>query len=644
MRTVIQMLHEAADRYKGRAFVSSKTDSGWTSFSYKEVDTLSDTIAGAFLKRGFTAGDSAGILAEGRPEWVIGEFGIIKAGLVSVPLSIKLTPEEIGFRINHSEAKVFLVSRNVLSKVSEAWPAFSRPPLLILLDEFDDKTNELLTASSILPGKDIISWTAFVTEGREFLDKDKKLISRIESDIKEDDTINICYTSGTTGNPKGIMLTNLNYWANTHDSLKVIDIPDGKFSTLVMLPLDHSFAHTAGLYISLLRGMTLNFVDARGGSINLIRNIPVNLLETNPSLLMTVPAISGNFMKKIISGVAAKGAFINSIFTNGIKAGIARNGNGYNKPSFLTRVKAFFPYKLASILVFPKVKKIFGSSLQFCIGGGALLEIKQQNFFAALGIPIYQGYGLTEAAPVICTNAMKRHKFGTSGTVLPGITIRIMKSSTEEAERGERGEIVIKGDNIMKGYFKNKSATDEVLKDGWLWTGDLGFMDEDNFLVVTGRAKALLISPDGEKYSPEDIEEAVLNHCDLVHQIMVYNDHRNFTTALITLQEDTVKNLIKEHNLASPEDILKAVQKSVYTFREFVKDTIPSQWIPSTMEIISKPFSEEDKLINSTMKLVRYRVTEFYADRIEAMYRDNNFMNERNLRAIENITGSVNTE
>ncbi len=644
MRTVIQMLHEAADRYKGRAFVSSKTDKGWTSFSYKEVDTLSDTIAGAFLKRGFTAGDSAGILAEGRPEWVIGEFGIIKAGLVSVPLSIKLTPEEVAFRINHSEAKAFLISRNVLSKVLEAWPAFSNPPLLILLDEFDDKTNELLAASSILPGKDIIPWTVFTAEGEKFLDENKGFISRLESNIGENDTINICYTSGTTGNPKGIMLTHLNYWANTHDSLKVIDIPDGKFSTLVMLPLDHSFAHTAGLYISLLRGMTLNFVDARGGSINLIRNIPVNLLETNPSLLMTVPAISGNFMKKIISGVAAKGAFINSIFTNGIKAGIARNGNGYNMPSLRTRLKAFFPYKLASILVFPKVKRIFGSSLHFCIGGGALLEIKQQNFFAALGIPIYQGYGLTEAAPVICTNAIKRHKFGTSGTVLPGITIRIMKSPTEEAEQGERGEIVIKGDNIMKGYFKNKSATDEVLKDGWLWTGDLGFMDEDNFLVVTGRAKALLISPDGEKYSPEDIEEAVLNHCDLVHQIMVYNDHRNFTTALITLQEDNVKNLIKEQDLVSPENILKAVQESVYAFREFVKETIPAQWIPSTMEIIPKPFSEEDKLINSTMKLVRYRVTEFYADRIEAMYRDNNFMNERNLQAIESIAGSISTE
>ena len=189
----------------------------------------------------------------------------------------------------------------------------------------------------------------------------------------------------------------------------------------------------------------------------------------------------------------------------------------------------------------------------------------------------------------------------------------------------------------MKGYFKNPEATAETLKEGRLWTGDLGYMDDDDFLVVTGRAKALLISPDGEKYSPEDIEEAVLNHSDLINQIMVYNDHRNFTTALITINVENLKNLVKEKSLSDPEAILTEVKKSVYAFKEKVKDTIPSQWIPATMEIIPKPFSEEDKLINSTMKLVRYKVTEFYADRIEAMYKDNNFMNERNIAAIREL-------
>ncbi len=637
MRTIVKMLHDAADKYGNRAFVSSKTEKGWTPVSYREADRLSDIFAAALRARRFEREQKAAILAEGRPEWVIGEFGIIKAGIISVPLSIKLTPEEIAFRINHSETGVFLISKNVLAKVVEAWDEISHPPLLVLMDEIDRDIEKILTGTAIKKDKDVTTWKTLMAEGEKRLEADTELIKSMEAIIEENDTINICYTSGTTGNPKGIMLTHLNYWSNTHEALKVIDIPDGRYKTLIMLPLDHSFAHTAGMYISLLRGLTLNFVDARGGSMNLIRNIPVNLLETKPDILLTVPALSGNFMKKIISGVNAKGKLISTIFTRGIEAGIARNGDGHNKPPFLTKIKAFLPYTIASLLVFPKVRQIFGGELKFCVGGGALLEIKQQHFFAALGIPIFQGYGLTEAAPVICTNSMRRHKFGTSGTVLPGITCRIMKSETEEAETGERGEIVIKGDNVMKGYFKNPEATMEVLKGEWLWTGDLGYMDSDGFLVVTGRAKALLISPDGEKYSPEDIEEAVINHSDLVNQIMVYNDHRNFTTALITLNTDSLKKLINEKQLSDPEDILKAIKESVYSFKDKVNDTIPSQWIPATMEIIPKPFSEEDKLINSTMKLVRYKVTEFYADRIEAMYNDNNFMNERNIAAVKEL-------
>ncbi len=260
--------------------------------------------------------------------------------------------------------------------------------------------------------------------------------------------------------------------------------------------------------------------------MNIIRNIPGNLVETNPTYLMTVPSLSGNFMKKIVSGVAKKGGLINSIFTAGVNAGIKLNGDGFHKPSLGVRLRYTPAHKLASTLVFPKIREIFGSQIQYCVGGGALLEVRQQNFFAAIGVPVFQGYGLTEAAPIICSNTPMRHKFGSSGVIAPSIECKIMKSDTEEAAVGERGEIVIKGLNVMKGYFKNEKASKEVLRDGWLWTGDLGYIDADRFLVVTGRAKALLIAPDGEKYSPEEVEEAIINHSQAVSQLMVYNDHK----------------------------------------------------------------------------------------------------------------------
>ena len=192
---------------------------------------------------------------------------------------------------------------------------------------------------------------------------------------------------------------------------------------------------------------------------------------------------------------------------------------------------------------------IFGDSLRFCVGGGALLDVKQQEFFAAFGLPVYQGYGLTEAAPIISSNAPKHHKFGSSGLVAPSIECTIRHEDGSVCAVGETGEIVIRGGNVMKGYFKNPEASAQALRDGWLWTGDLAYIDEDGFLVVVGREKALLIAEDGEKYSPEDIEEAVTFSTDVIDQMMAYCDHRRYTAAFVTLDEGKVRRFIKERGI-----------------------------------------------------------------------------------------------
>jgi len=637
MRTVIRLLHEAAETYGERSYTSKKTDAGWQGVSFSRTDQDSSCIAAALHDLDIQSRSSIAILSEGRPEWVTGEFGILKANHVSVPLSIKLSSEEIAFRIDHSETKAFIVSANTLAKAKDAWSYLHEQPLLMYLDQADPALDSVSQQLGLERGKTLWTWEDLLASGRSVLEKDPSLIDSIESAITEDDVVNICYTSGTTGYPKGIMLSHLNYWTNAHDAVALCDIPDGIFETLVMLPLDHSFAHTVGLYASLLRGITMHFADARGGNASIIKNIPANLKETEPHYLMTVPALSGNFMKKIRSGVAQKGSFIHNIFNAGLQAGIRLHGNGYHKPPFWTRFKAFLPYFFASRLVFPKVRSIFGSRIQFCIGGGALLEIKQQQFFAALGIPIYQGYGLTEAAPIICSNSPSVHKFGTSGKIAPSVTCKIMKSDTEEALPGERGEIVITGDNVMKGYFKNPDATKEVLRGQWLWTGDLGYFDEDGFLVVTGRAKALLIAPDGEKYSPEEVEEAVINHAEFISQVMVYNDHKVFTGALITLQKDRFEAALKEKDITAAEEALKLVENDLLHFRNTEPGRIPQQWIPAAFEIIPKDFSEEDGLVNSTLKLVRHKVTDTYQERIKAMYEDRDSANSRNLEALRQL-------
>ena len=247
------------------------------------------------------------------------------------------------------------------------------------------------------------------------------------------------------------MLTHLNYWTNCHDAVELFDGPY-HFRTLLILPVDHSFAHTVGLYTALVCGISLYFVDSRGGGIATLRNIPINMKESKPIFLFTVPALSGNFMKKIIQGIEEKGGLIEKIFKRGIQAGIAYNGNGYNKPAFGVRLRNYLPWKFAKALIFNKIRKmVFGESARFCVGGGALLDVKQQEFFAAFGLPVYQGYGLTEAAPIISSNAPKKHKFGTSGMVAPSVECTIRRQDGSICEVGETGEIVIK---YGKAYYR----------------------------------------------------------------------------------------------------------------------------------------------------------------------------------------------
>ncbi|MDC7246050.1 MAG: AMP-binding protein [Sphaerochaetaceae bacterium] len=641
MRTIVNMLHDAAARFPQRAYATKKGDSGWIEYSYSLVDEQSDYVCAALAQNNVKNQSAFGLLAEGRPEWVIAEMGVIKHRSVSVPLSIKLAPEEIAFRLTHSEAVGIIASSNTLDNICRSFEFMEGDlPVLYYLDEIDQRLEKYIEKFDWKEGENFYCWSTLIDLGKKALSENPSVVEDIEKTIREDDTINICYTSGTTGNPKGIMLTHLNYWTNSHDAVELFILPDEVFETLVVLPVDHAFAHTVGIYTSMLRGITLHFVDARGSNAAIIRNFPKNLVEVNPYYLMTVPSISGNFMKKMKQGVLAKGKFINGIFERGLEAGIKRNGDGFHRPSAWVRFKTFIPYKIASMLVFPSLRKVFGSRMLYCVGGGALLEARQQHFFAAIGTPVYQGYGLTEAAPIISSNSPSKYKFGTSGVIAPSVECRIMKSDTEEAEVLERGEIAIKGDNVMKGYFKNPAATKEVLKkiDGetWLFTGDLGYMDEDGFLVVTGRAKALLIAKDGEKYSPEEIEEVIINNTDIVNQILVYNDHRAYTSALVTLQEDRVAALIREEGLDTPEKAYERIMEILRSYEEEAKKSIPLQWMPSTFAILEKPFSEADKLVNSTMKVVRYKVIEFYEKRIDEMYGHKNH-DTLNIEAVKNL-------
>ena len=633
------MLQHAAETFRDVPYVWNKTDAGWRPLTFAEVQEASRAVAATLLSRGFKPDAKMVILSEGRQEWVVSEFAALYAGGISVPLSIKLLPEEIPYRVNHSEAEIIVASTNTLPKVLEVWQKFEGNPTVLFLDQIDALPEGAVTLRE--QGR-IIEYASVLKEGRELLEEMSDRLRKIEESLDQDDVVTISYTSGTTGNPKGIMLTHRNYFANCRDSVEIFQVPFG-YKTLLILPCDHSFAHTVGLYAALLRGISIYFVDARGGSMATLRNIPINLKEANPVFLLTVPALTGNFMKKIRSAIEEKGGFVERLFTKGVEAGIAYHGDGYHKPPFGVRLRNWLPYKLADAVVFRKVRETFGKDIEFCVGGGALLDIRQQEFFKAIGVPIYQGYGLTEAAPVISSNTGFAHKMGSSGKILPTVHCRIVREDGTEAETGETGQIVIQGDNVMKGYFKNPEATAETIKDGWLYTGDRGYMDEDGFLNVVGREKALLISPDGEKYSPEEIEEAIVNSSRLIEQALVYNDHNRFTGALVTLNKEAVQQTIDSKKLSSAEEVLDELRSSFYAFKseDTYRKRFPEQWVPATFQIVEEPFTEENKMINSSMKMVRFRVVEAHKHLLDRMFAEDgpDYKNDTNQEAVRNLFG-----
>lgn len=618
--TIVSQLESAAAYFGSKTYLAEKDDSGWTPLSFLNVKLQSRYLALSLHKLGLKKGDHFSILSEGSSRWVISEFSLLYNGLASVPLSVKLMDEELPFRLNHSESKGIFVSKYNLTKVLNIWEQIEAKDFkMIYLDDDIDEVYQKAENAKI-SSTQILSYFDLVEKGKKDYQNNAQVIDHLVNDLKADDVVTISYTSGTTGNPKGIMLSHQNYISNSAEGVEVFKAND-QLKTLIILPVDHCFAHTVAIFGALFSGMSLYFLDARGGAVNAIKNIPINLNEVKPDFLLTVPALSGNLMKKIIDGISEKGGFVEKLFHAGLKAGDKIFGNGYQKAGWLPLIKNWPIYFLAKSLIFSKLNKVFGGNLKYMVGGGALLDIKQQQFFYTIGFPIYQGYGLTEATPIISSNTPFIHKLGTSGKVLPSINCKIRNEKGAECKPGEKGEIVITGPNVMKGYFKNKEASEELIKDGYLWTGDLGFIDEDDFLVVTGREKALLIAEDGEKYSPEEIEEGLVSMAPLLHQAMLYNNQNRLTSSVITLDEQKVKKFINLQQLKSASSLLEAIEQEINTFKNdaFYKARFPNKWMPSLFYIAPESFSEENKQVNSTLKMVRHQIVEAYQAQIDLM-------------------------
>ncbi len=628
--TIIDLLNDSVKKFSDNPFLWEKTKDKFEPTTYKETKQQAHILAAGLISLGVSKGDKVALLSEGRNAWIIGELGILLTGAINIPLSVKLEESnDLIFRLLHSEAKYIMVSGGQLKKIQAIIDDLPLVKTVIVLDEqakYQEKE---------------ISYKSLLKQGKEYLKKNPKVVEERAATILPDDLANISYTSGTTADPKGIMLTHRNYTANVEQALTLMSIPT-TYRTLIILPLDHCFAHVAGFYSFMASGASVGTVQVGKTGMETLKNIPINIKELKPNLLLSVPALAKSFRKNIESNIRAKGPFVEKLFNLAMKMSYSYNKEGYNKGRGLQILKKPI-LALFDKILFSKVREAFGGELDFFIGGGALLDIDLQRFFYAIGIPMFQGYGLSEATPVISSNGLKRHKLGSSGVLVKYMDLKICDTDGKELPNYEKGEIVIRGENVMAGYYKNEKATAETIKDGWLYTGDMGYMDDDGFLYVVGRFKSLLISSDGEKYSPEGIEESLADNSKLIEQVVLYNNQNPYTSALIVPNQEALKQVVAKEGLdwntvEGKTFALNALQKEVDAYKSGGKfeGSFPERWLPAAIAVIGEPFSEKNGLVNSTMKIVRGKVENRYADRIEKLYEAGakEIVNEDNLAAL----------
>ena len=630
-KTLVDLFEQSVKDYSNNTFLLEKTGKEFEPTTYAQVQELVYRLGAGLQALGVKKGDNMALLSEGRNLWVIGELSMFYAGATNVPLSIKLEESnDLLFRLEHAQVQYIMVSGQQLKKIRLIIDKLPLIKKVIVFDQMPEYKEKECYIGDIYK------------MGDEFLaSHSKEEFLSVANSLQNDDYATITYTSGTTADPKGVILTHRNYTSNVEQALTLVDI-DQTWRTLIILPLDHCFAHVVGFYIMMSKGATAATVQVGRTPLETLKNIPLNIREVKPDFILSVPALAKTFKKNIEQGIKAKGEKTVKLFNFALNVAQKYYGNG-NAESKGLRIFLKPLVALFDKILFSKVRANFGGRLKFFIGGGALLDKDLQKFYCAIGIPMFQGYGLSEATPVLSSNGPKYHRFGSSGVLVKPLELKICDADGNALPIGEQGEIVVKGENVMAGYWRNPEATAQTVKDGYLYTGDLGYMGKDNLLYVLGRFKSLLIGSDGEKYSPEGIEEAIVEHSPCIDQVVLYNNQNAYTTALVVPNKEKLKGILKGQNLSldTPEGKKAAIEEIKKELDAFNKGgecetMFPHRWLPSTFAVLPEPFTEQNQMINSTMKVVRGKVEKFYAKRIDYMYTSEgkNIYNQTNIDSL----------
>jgi len=595
--TITEMFDKITEKFlhDTRPMLMNKIEGNYIGISYRQVRQQVEDFTNGLAAVGIKRGEHVALISENRPEWVVADIAIMKLGAVNVSIYPTLTPRQIEFILNDAGVKYAIASNqmqlNKLLKIIDEVKTLKR--IIVLSDNVKVDDPRLLNLKMVME------------MGVEFRKHYPNHVVNEQQKNKPDDVITLIYTSGTTGNPKGVMLTHANIVSNIKSVTTCVPF-DHNDILLSFLPLSHSYERTAGYYTAMACGATIAYAE----SIDTLRD---NLLEIRPTLVTTVPRLFERLHNRIIKQVNDEPAVKQKIFWWAIRVG--------KTFSFAKRNKVNSPYlslqyKIADKLVFKKIKARMGGRLKFFVSGGAALSPELGEFFDAMGIKIIEGYGMTETSPIISVNRVDNYKFGTVGLPIPDVNVKIAND----------GEILVKGPNVMKGYWKNPDATAEIIdKEGWLHTGDIGVIDSDGFLKITDRKKHLFVSSGGKNIAPQHIENLFLQN-ELIEQFVLIGDGKMFLTALIVPNFDLLSEYSKRMGISFKDNVELANHPEIYKLLE--RELAKIQKDLATYErvrkftILSSPLTIENDELTPTLKVKRKVVEEKYKHLIDKMYAD----------------------
>ena len=591
MQTIPFLFLHLTDSYKKPALLHYKKDGVYVGLTTDEVRTEVERIALGLRDLGVLPGDKVVLLAENGPWWTMTDYAILSLGAITVPVYTSLVPEQIKYIINDSDAKVVIVSdRKLWEKAAAVKKDLSQ---VVHFVSFEAE-----------PAEGVLSLERIKAKGQESRNSSPRLFETTARAVKPDDAASIIYTSGTTGIPKGVILTHANFASNVESLASIIPFSE-KDTDLSFLPLSHVLERL-GTFAFMSRGVSMAYAES-------IEAVAQNLLEVKPSIMISVPRLFEKIYARVMDNVLSGSSLKKRIFFWALKV-----GKTYGE---LTLLKKPIPgslrrrRRIAHKLVFSKILEKTGGRVHFFVSGGAPLAREIAEFFYAIGVVVLEGYGLTESSPVIACNTFDNLRFGTVGKPIPGIEVKIAPD----------GEILARGPNIMKGYYKKEEETREALEGGWLHTGDIGHLDTEGFLVITDRKKDLIVTSGGKNVAPQPIENT-LKQNPFIANAVVIGGSRKFIAALLVPNFEKLEEYAKARGVGyvNRKDLIQNEAVVRFLLEEVDRTTpnlAPYEKVKK-IALLERDFEIEQGEITPTLKVKRNIVEEKYKELIDSLYRD----------------------